>query len=195
MGRLIILTLILLTTTIVVVCSSAYRFHSRIRVKDKESCTSDWFCALGRGLPSPKIENHLWVQDSSSSHSQKEEHISPTMKKEKCTSDVLLIFPSSQPVCTLFRGNLHIGIEVPHAHRISYMYDIHLICFQVIVGNLRNFQLLCYILIWIYVMAPECSLHITHVYENDVEYVSALVSNCNAHFNDEFDKWIDLDTQ
>ena len=28
-----VLTLILLTTTIVVVCSSAYRFHSRIRVK------------------------------------------------------------------------------------------------------------------------------------------------------------------
>ena len=32
------LTLILLTTTIVVVCSSAYRFHSRIRVKNKGYC-------------------------------------------------------------------------------------------------------------------------------------------------------------
>ena len=161
-------------------------------LEDKESCTSDWFCALDRGLPSPKKENHSWVQDYSSSHSQKEEHISPAIKKEKCTSDVLLIFPSSQPVCTLFRGNLHIGIEVPHAHRISYMYDIHLICFQGIVGNLHNFQLLCYLLIWIYVMAPECSLHISHVYEY-VKYVWG--SNSNVHFNYEFNKWIDLDTQ
>ena len=49
--------------------------------KEEESCTSEWFCVLGRGLPSPKTQNHSRVQDSSSFHPRVIEPVSPTMKR------------------------------------------------------------------------------------------------------------------
>ena len=49
--------------------------------KEEESCTSELFCVLGRGLPSPKTQNHSRVQDSSSFHPRVIEPVSPTIKR------------------------------------------------------------------------------------------------------------------
>ena len=49
--------------------------------KEEESCTSEWFCVLGRGLLSPKTQNHSRVQDSSSFHPRVIEPVSPTIKR------------------------------------------------------------------------------------------------------------------
>ena len=49
--------------------------------KEEESCTSELFCVLGRGLPSPKTQNNSRVQDSSSFHPRVIEPLSPTIKR------------------------------------------------------------------------------------------------------------------
>ena len=62
-------------------CHVRYRGSITSGWKEEESCTSERFCVLGRGLPSPKTQNHSRVQDSSSFHPRVIEPVSPTIKK------------------------------------------------------------------------------------------------------------------
>ena len=62
-------------------CTQAHRGSITSGWKEEESCTSEWFCVLGRGLPSPKTQNHSRVQDSSSFPPRVMEPVSPTIKR------------------------------------------------------------------------------------------------------------------
>ena len=93
--RFIFFSLFLIYTCVKIFCSYIIIIHLFTNViissrnrgsitsgwKEEESCTSELFCVLGRGLPSPKTQNNSRVQDSSSFHPRVIEPLSPTIKR------------------------------------------------------------------------------------------------------------------